>query len=183
MERGAKIAAGAALGGVAVVAVVVLGVLGAAAIHREGHRRAMIAVSLGPAATSGLSADQLIAAGDAGAKDGGLSPEAAEDAAAAFASAGVSTPATITELVGSVGPFAALTRQSPDSAVAELAEVMRDPEPGIRELENRVAIVDGSQMEDIDTAMRLAEPEKARDLIAKALKDYADAATRAGLSP
>jgi hypothetical protein len=166
----------AILGTVAVIGLAVL----AHAKYEEAQKR-LIATSIGLGAQSGLTSDQLEAAGRAAAEWSGQSISESTKAAEAFAAAGVKSEDAIKQLAGSVQTYADLTGVKFAKAQETLAKAMEEPVRGAKELHDQLGILNGDQIEQIQRLTELGDKEKALAILMGALKEREDEANRAGV--
>jgi|GEM_PF-2551614 len=168
---------GAAVLGTAVAA----GIAGYSMYQYEAAQRELLATTVGLGASSGLTADQLQAAGEAAARYSGQSVSASRSAAEAFAAAGVRSAQTIAGLTSTVQTYAALTGQDAADAQKALAEAMRDPIKGAQTLNEQLSLLDATQMTEIRTAMQQGDQTRAVSVIMEALTQRTDEARTAGV--
>lgn len=141
----------------------------------------LVTTSLGLGAASGLTAQQIRAAGEA-ATDSGLSMSQAVAAADEFARAGIKTSASITTLTNQVREYAVLTRQDAAAAQTELATAMQDPVRGAETLNDRLNLLDATQLEQIRSLVAAGDKTQAVAILTQALTQRMDEARAAGVS-
>lgn len=168
---------GLAIGAVGTVAVSAA----IAAKQLSDEQQRLTVTSLGLGAASGLSAEQIRAAGEAAARSGEQSVTAAIAGAEAFARAGVQSSSTITGLSEDVGLYAKLTGQDAADAQNELATAMKEPVKGAETLNDRLQILDATQLEQIRTLAASGEQAKAVAILEDALRKRLDEARAAGV--
>jgi hypothetical protein len=138
----------------------------------DAAQRQLTAASLGAAAASGLSADQMEAAAETAASASGITVGAARQAATAFAEAGVSDQQTLTSLSESVSTFAALTGEKASKAVETLAKAMKDPAKGARDLNDQLGFLDATELQQIQTLSDLGDKTDAQARLTQDLTQY-----------
>lgn len=174
----------AATSGVGIATLGTVAVLGAAVvatIQYEESQKKLMATAIGLGAVSGLTAQQLEQAGQAGAHWASQSIKQTTEAAEAFAAAGVKSQADIEALSGSVETYAQLTGVKFAKAQETLAEAMKDPVKGAQELHQQLGILDGDQLNQIQRLSDLGEKDKAVAILIKAYTDRVNDAHTAGV--
>jgi hypothetical protein len=167
--------------GLAIIAVVAtIGLVIAATVSYSNEQKKLTETTLGLGAQSGLTARQL--------KDIGESATAASQsirettkAAEAFAGAGLHDAETVKVLSNSVYAYSQLIGTKFAEAQKSLAEAMKDPVKGAKELHEQLGILDGDQMQQIETLTALGRKDEAVAIITQALAHRLDEARQAGL--
>ncbi|MGZ3249412.1 MAG: phage tail length tape measure family protein, partial [Croceibacterium sp.] len=97
------------------------------------------------------------------------------------ASAGVRSQQSVQSLTASVQTFADLTGQKAADAQKELAAAMEDPIKGAQDLNDKLGILDATQMEQIRIAAESGDKNKALAILLKAYTDRVVDAQSAGV--
>jgi Prophage tail length tape measure protein len=167
--------------GVAVLGTAAVLVLAAAAtISYENEQKKLLTTMIGVGSQSGITAEQMKAIGES-ADSSSQSFRETTKAAEAFSAAGVENVSTLKELSTSVYATSELMGVKFAEAQKTLAAAMREPNKGAKELHESLGILDGDQLQQIETLTALGEKEKAVDIITGALKQRIDEAKEAGI--
>jgi hypothetical protein len=160
--------------------VAAVGLLTAATISAENEEKKLTETSLGLGAQSGLTADQLKRIGDS-ADFASQSISETTKAAEAFSAAGLHNEETVKQLSNSVEAYSQLVGVKFAEAQKSLASAMQDPIRGAKELHEQLGILDGDQLEQIQTLSALGDKDQAVAIITEALKQRIDEAHQAGV--
>lgn len=157
-----------------------IGVATAATISYEEREKELMATALGAGAAAGLTAEQLDKIG----KSASIASQSIGEttkAAEAFAAAGVRDEETVQGLANSIQTFAQLTGTKFADAEKKLAEAMRDPVRGAKDLHDQLGILNGDQIEQIQRLSELGDKQGAINVLYQAYKERIDDANRAGV--
>lgn len=160
--------------------VAIMGLLVAATISADNEQKKLIATEVGLGAQSGLTAEQLKKIGES-AQSSSQSILETTKAAEAFAAAGVQNADTVKVLANSVEAYSQLIGVKFADAEKKLAEAMKDPVKGAKELHEQLGILDGDQLQQIQTLTELGQKDEAVAIITQALKGRVDEAKTAGV--
>lgn len=149
--------------------------------HYDEDLRGLTATVLGTGAAAGLTSAELGAAAEAATQYSGQSVRASLASAEAFASAGVKSQAAIQALTASVQTYAELTGQKAADAQKELAAAMQDPVKGAQDLNEKLGILDGTQIEEIRSLVEQGDKTTAINIILDAYAQRVDTAHQAGV--
>lgn len=168
-----------AMGASILGAVAAIGLITAATISFESEEKKLTATAVGLGAQSGLTADQLKKIGEA-ADSSSQSVRETTKAAEEFAAAGVRDEGTVKELSNSIEAFSRLTGVKFAQAQKTLAEAMKDPVKGAKDLHDQLGILDGAQLEEIDRLVALGDKTGAQIIITQAYIERIREAKQAG---
>lgn len=159
---------------------IAIGTIIAATISWENENTKLKETTVGLGAASGLTADQLQKIGESS-HAASQSVKETTVAAEAFASAGLHDAQTVQVLSNSIYAYSQLVGEKFADAQKELAEAMQDPIKGAQLLHDKLGILDGDQLTQIQTLTALGQKDQAVAIITQALAQRLDEAKTAGL--
>lgn len=167
--------------GIAILGTVAaLGAATVATIQYEREQANLKDNLIGIGSASAVTADQLQEIGSH-ADSTRQSISETTKAALAFADAGVQNKSQIDELANSVQTYASLIGGKFADAEKSLADAMKDPVRGAKELHEQLGILNGDQLEQIQRLSDLGDKQGAVTILVKAYIDRINEANRAGV--
>lgn len=169
-----------ALGLTIIGTVAAIGTIVAATISWENEDKKLTETMLGLGAASGLTADQLDRIG----RSSSASSQSIKEttvAAEAFAAAGLHDAQTVQVLSNSIYAYSQLVGEKFADAQKHLATAMKDPVKGAQMLHEQLGILDGDELNQIETLTALGQRDQAVAIITQALSHRLDEAKTAGL--
>lgn len=174
---GAQIALGAAIA-VTAGAVIALGV---AQAQYEAETVKMTVATQGLGAASGMTAEQLAQAAEAGARVGEISVRAARAAGAAYVQTGRISGQVLEDLIALTQRYALTTGQEATAATKELGASFADPAKGAADLNDKLHFLDASELRHIENLARAGHEAEAQailvDKLESSLLNASDATT------
>jgi phage-related minor tail protein len=153
--------------------------LAVAQAQYEAETVKMTVATQGLGAASGVTADQLAASADAGAKAGEMSVRAAREAGIAYVQTGRISGQVLDDLIGLTQRYALTTSQDATAATKELGAAFADPAKGAADLNDKLHFLDASELRHIENLARAGREAEAQAILVDKLEGSLLAASAA----